>query len=95
MIRLRRFGKVQMLVQVAEEYFLYGGIGIVYIRWAIYGEFLEVNAYSYVFEYIVVVYNGIIENYESLREELKARGYIFVFEIDIEVIVYLVNWELK
>lgn len=95
MIRLRRFGKVQMLVQVVEEYFLYGGIGIVYICWVIYGEFLEVNVYLYVFEYIVVVYNGIIENYELLCEELKVCGYIFVFEIDIEVIVYLVNWELK
>ncbi len=44
---------------------------------------------------IVVVHNGIIENHEPLREELKARGYTFVSETDTEVIAHLVNWELK
>lgn len=43
----------------------------------------------------MVVHNGIIENHEPLREELKARGYTFVSETDTEVIAHLVNWELK
>ncbi len=40
----------------------------------------------------MVVHNGIIENHEPLREELKARGYTFVSETDTEVIAHLVNW---
>jgi glucosamine 6-phosphate synthetase-like amidotransferase/phosphosugar isomerase protein len=43
----------------------------------------------------VVVHNGIIENHEPLREELKARGYTFVSETDTEVIAHLVHWELE
>lgn len=39
-------------------------------------------------EHIVVVHNGIIENHEPLREELKARGYTFVSETDTEVIAH-------
>jgi glucosamine--fructose-6-phosphate aminotransferase (isomerizing) len=46
-------------------------------------------------EHIVVVHNGIIENHEPLREELKARGYTFVSETDTEVIAHLVHWELN
>lgn len=42
----------------------------------------------------MVVHNGIIENHEPLREELKARGYTFVSETDTEVIAHLVHWEL-
>ncbi|MWT63290.1 glutamine--fructose-6-phosphate aminotransferase, partial [Escherichia coli] len=48
----------------------------------------------HVSEHIVVVHNGIIENHEPLREELKARGYTFVSETDTEVIPHLVHWEL-
>lgn len=59
------------------------------------GEPSEVNAHPHVSEHIVVVHNGIIENHEPLREELKARGYTFVSETDTEVIAHLVNWELK
>ena len=44
---------------------------------------------------IVIVHNGIIENYESLRETLRGRGYEFLSQTDTEVICHLVEWELR
>ena len=54
-----------------------------------------IHIYPHVSEHIVVAHNGIVENHEPLREELKARGYTLVSETDTEVIAHLVNWELK
>lgn len=67
-----------------------------YIWWVIYGGVIEVNVYFYFFnECVVVVYNGIIENYEKLCNVLKEKGYVFGSDIDIEIIVYIVYEVLK
>lgn len=95
MTRLRRLGKVQKLAEAAEETTLHGGTGIAHTRWATHGQPSEANAHPHVSGPIAVVHNGIIENYEPLREMLKARGYVFASETDTEVIAHLVHWELE
>lgn len=94
MARLRRLGKVQVLAQAAKQQPLQGGTGIAHTRWATHGEPSETNAHPHVSGPIVVVHNGIIENYEPLREQLKAYGYTFVSQTDTEVIAHLVYHEL-
>ncbi len=95
MTRLRRVGKVQALSQAAQEHPLHGGTGIAHTRWATHGEPSEANAHPHVSGHIAVVHNGIIENYEPLREALKVRGYEFVSQTDTEVIAHLVHYEME
>lgn len=94
MSRVRRLGKVQILAQAVEAQPLHGGTGIAHTRWATHGEPSESNAHPHVSQHIVVVHNGIIENYEALRELLQSRGYVFQSETDTEVIAHLVHWEM-
>lgn len=70
-------------------------LGIGYICWVIYGGVIEVNVYLYISYGVVLVYNGIIENYEEQCEKLCVLGYMFELQIDIEVIVYLIYYYLK
>ena len=91
--RLRRVGKVSALSRAVEEHPLAGGTGIAHTRWATHGEPSESNAHPHVSGHIVVVHNGIIENFESLRSGLIERGYRFASETDTEVIAHLVHWE--
>ncbi|MDX7831873.1 glutamine--fructose-6-phosphate transaminase (isomerizing) [Aeromonas dhakensis] len=93
--RVRRLGKVAELVKALDEQSVHGGTGIAHTRWATHGEPSERNAHPHVSEHIVVVHNGIIENHEELREELKALGYVFSSDTDTEVIAHLVHHELK
>ncbi|AKJ40664.1 glutamine--fructose-6-phosphate transaminase (isomerizing) [Pragia fontium] len=93
--RIRRLGKVKMLSDAVDEYPLSGGTGIAHTRWATHGEPSETNAHPHESGFIAVVHNGIIENYESLRNELVAKGYVFTSETDTEVIAHLVHEELK
>ncbi|WAG11163.1 glutamine--fructose-6-phosphate transaminase (isomerizing) [Aeromonas dhakensis] len=92
--RVRRLGKVAELAKALDEQSVHGGTGIAHTRWAT-GEPSERNAHPHVSEHIVVVHNGIIENHEELREELKALGYVFSSDTDTEVIAHLVHHELK
>ncbi|MFM5238644.1 glutamine--fructose-6-phosphate transaminase (isomerizing) [Aeromonas veronii] len=93
--RVRRLGKVAELAKALDEQSVHGGTGIAHTRWATHGEPSERNAHPHVSEDIVVVHNGIIENHEELREELKALGYVFSSDTDTEVIAHLVHHELK
>ena len=92
---LRRVGKVKALDDALEAKPLLGGTGIAHTRWAPHGEPSETNAHPHRSGKIAVVHNGIIENYEELRAELQARGYVFQSQTDTEVIAHLVEWEFR
>ncbi|MGY0616583.1 glutamine--fructose-6-phosphate transaminase (isomerizing) [Vibrio sp. FJH11] len=93
--RVRRLGKVQELAEAVEKDTVVGGTGIAHTRWATHGEPSEINAHPHMSGDIAVVHNGIIENYEELRETLRERGYVFESQTDTEVIAHLVEWELR
>ena len=76
--RLRRVGKVQKLQSALDEEPVTGVTGISHTRWATHGVPNETNAHPHVSsDQIALVHNGIIENYEELREDLRKHGYHF------------------
>ncbi|MFY1027484.1 glutamine--fructose-6-phosphate transaminase (isomerizing) [Actinobacillus seminis] len=93
--RVRCLGKVKALDEAVEKNPLIGGTGIAHTRWATHGEPSEANAHPHVSGNFAVVHNGIIENHEELRTELKTRGYVFLSQTDTEVIAHLVEWEMR
>lgn len=94
--RLRRVGKVAELQKAMTESPIDGCIGMAHTRWATHGEPNESNAHPHFSnDRIAVVHNGIIENYESLRDELKSQGYQFDSETDTEVMAHLIERERK
>ncbi len=94
--RLRRVGKVSQLKKAIEESPIDGNIGIAHTRWATHGEPNESNAHPHFSnDGIAIVHNGIIENYESLREELKSQGFTFSSDTDTEVMAHLIERERK
>ena len=93
--RMRRPGKVSELEQALDAEPLIGRLGIAHTRWATHGAPCERNAHPMFSEDLAVVHNGIIENHEALREQLKALGYVFTSDTDTEVIAHLLNHKLK
>ncbi|TWC12507.1 MULTISPECIES: glutamine--fructose-6-phosphate transaminase (isomerizing) [unclassified Pseudomonas] len=93
--RMRRPGKVSELEQALEAEPLIGRLGIAHTRWATHGAPCERNAHPHFSGDLAVVHNGIIENHEALREQLKASGYVFTSDTDTEVIAHLLNHKLK
>ncbi|PRA59769.1 MULTISPECIES: glutamine--fructose-6-phosphate transaminase (isomerizing) [Pseudomonas] len=93
--RMRRPGKVSELESALEAAPLVGRLGIAHTRWATHGAPCERNAHPHFSGDLAVVHNGIIENHEVLRAELKALGYEFTSDTDTEVIAHLLNHKLK
>ena len=93
--RLRRPGKVSELEQALAEAPLMGRLGIAHTRWATHGAPCERNAHPHFSGDLAVVHNGIIENHEALREQLKSLGYVFTSDTDTEVIAHLLDHKLK
>lgn len=93
--RLRRPGKVSELDLALAEAPLVGRLGIAHTRWATHGAPCERNAHPHFSGDLAVVHNGIIENHEALREQLKALGYTFTSDTDTEVIAHLLDHKLK
>ncbi|MFJ4383246.1 glutamine--fructose-6-phosphate transaminase (isomerizing) [Pseudomonas sp. NPDC089408] len=94
--RRRRIGKVSELQAAVAADPLAGQLGIAHTRWATHGAPTEGNAHPHFSgSEVAVVHNGIIENHEELREELKGLGYAFTSQTDTEVIVHLIHHTLK
>jgi glucosamine--fructose-6-phosphate aminotransferase (isomerizing) len=93
---LRTVGKVAQLEEKLAAQPLAGRLGVAHTRWATHGGVTEANAHPHLSGgRVAVIHNGIIENYEPLKDELVAKGYEFKSETDTEVAAHLVHDYLK
>ena len=86
-------GKVQDLTNFIGDKNTQGTIGIGHTRWATHGVPNDVNAHPQysASKNMVMIHNGIIENYGPLKEELKKRGHVFLSDTDTEVLIHLIE----
>lgn len=89
----KKQGKVSVLEEFVQNKNTVGHVGIGHTRWATHGLPNDINAHPHISgnKKYALVHNGIIENYATLKEELKSRGHQFVSETDTEVLMHLIE----
>ena len=89
----KKKGKVSDLLEFSKDKDKTGNIGIGHTRWATHGEPNDVNSHPHYSETrdLVMIHNGIIENYASLKEGLAKRGHTFLSQTDTEVLIHLID----
>ena len=90
----RQKGKVDELRKICDGRFR-GDLGLAHTRWATHGTPSERNAHPHRADDVVVIHNGIVENYVELKEELRAKGHTFLSDTDTEVIPHLISERIK
>src|SRR5690554_6265254 len=96
-ITIKKKGKVSELESVLDLDKFNGSIGIGHTRRATHGEPNDVNAHPHfdMDNKIVIIHNGIIENYKTIKTKLERDGYTFRSETDTEVLANLINYNYK
>jgi glucosamine--fructose-6-phosphate aminotransferase (isomerizing) len=93
--RLRTVGKVKVLQEALDATPISGSVGIAHTRWATHGVPTTENAHPHLSRAgVAIVHNGIIENHEAMRAQLKTLGYSFTSETDTEVIAHRIHHHL-
>lgn len=89
----KKKGKVSDLLEYCTGKDLSGTIGIGHTRWATHGEPNDVNSHPHYSQSkdLVIIHNGIIENYAVIKERLQKRGHVFLSQTDTEVLIHLIE----